>query len=264
MFSRFTRLPLRRCLHTHPSSHSQSFNRLGITLGASAAATATYLAWRLTSDSQSIRLDSATKLPPSHRSSQSPPPEPIPRPSALEPEAPFVKDSTLITETTSTTFEDSDGTAQASTTNAEGEAAPEDAGQGGAFNPVTGEINWDCPCLGGMAHGPCGAQFREAFSCFVFSEEEPKGINCVEKFKAMQDCFREHPDVYGDEIMDDDDDEPPKVPEGAEVITPETNTTAEPTLVPETNAEPVPVPETNAAPETTKPKPRKPPTQTLA
>lgn len=63
---------------------------------------------------------------------------------------------------------------------------------------MTGEINWDCPCLGGMAHGPCGMQFREAFSCFVYSEQEPKGIDCVEKFKAMQDCFREHPDVYGE------------------------------------------------------------------
>ncbi|KAI0268572.1 hypothetical protein BGY98DRAFT_1018131 [Russula aff. rugulosa BPL654] len=49
-----------------------------------------------------------------------------------------------------------------------------------------------------MAHGPCGMQFREAFSCFVFSEQEPKGIDCVEKFKAMQDCFRENPDVYGE------------------------------------------------------------------
>ena len=49
-----------------------------------------------------------------------------------------------------------------------------------------------------MAHGPCGMQFREAFSCFVFSEADPKGIDCVEKFKAMQECFREHPDVYGE------------------------------------------------------------------
>lgn len=71
-------------------------------------------------------------------------------------------------------------------------------GGGGAFNPETGEINWDCPCLGGMAHGPCGQEFRDAFSCFVFSEEEPKGINCVEKFKGMQDCFRRHPEVYGE------------------------------------------------------------------
>ncbi|KAI1788835.1 hypothetical protein LXA43DRAFT_893927, partial [Ganoderma leucocontextum] len=37
-----------------------------------------------------------------------------------------------------------------------------------------GEINWDCPCLGGMAHGPCGLQFREAFWWFVFSEADPK------------------------------------------------------------------------------------------
>jgi intermembrane space import and assembly protein 40 len=40
----------------------------------------------------------------------------------------------------------------------------------------------------------------------VFSEQEPKGIDCVEKFKAMQDCFREHPDVYAEELDDDDDD----------------------------------------------------------
>jgi CHCH domain len=74
----------------------------------------------------------------------------------------------------------------------------EEASSQGAFDPVTGKINWDCPCLGGMAYGPCGMQFREAFSCFVFSEQEPKGIDCVEKFKAMQDCFRENPDVYGE------------------------------------------------------------------
>ena len=90
--------------------------------------------------------------------------------------------------------------AQEAAPNAEtAEGTEEDhEGGGGAFNPVTGEINWDCPCLGGMAHGPCGMQFREAFSCFVFSEQEPKGIDCVEKFKAMQDCFREHPEVYAD------------------------------------------------------------------
>ncbi|THW89634.1 hypothetical protein D6D15_05117 [Aureobasidium pullulans] len=79
----------------------------------------------------------------------------------------------------------------------------EEAGQQGAFNEETGEINWDCPCLGGMAYGPCGEQFREAFSCFVFSKEEPKGMDCIEKFKDMQNCFREHPDVYGAELEDD-------------------------------------------------------------
>lgn len=63
------------------------------------------------------------------------------------------------------------------------EGLEEEAGQQGAFNPETGEINWDCPCLGGMAHGPCGDEFKEAFSCFVYSTEEPKGVECIEKFK---------------------------------------------------------------------------------
>ncbi|KAJ7783271.1 hypothetical protein B0H16DRAFT_486895 [Mycena metata] len=89
-------------------------------------------------------------------------------------------------------------------TDAEAETSGSDSG-GGAFNPETGEINWDCPCLGGMAHGPCGPEFRAAFSCFVHSEDEPKGINCVEKFQGMQNCFREHPEVYASEIADDEE-----------------------------------------------------------
>lgn len=62
-------------------------------------------------------------------------------------------------------------------------ALEEEASQEGAFNPETGEINWDCPCLGGMAHGPCGEEFKTAFSCFVYSTEEPKGMDCIEKFQ---------------------------------------------------------------------------------
>jgi mitochondrial intermembrane space import and assembly protein 40 len=81
----------------------------------------------------------------------------------------------------------------------------EEAAGEGAFNPETGEINWDCPCLGGMAHGPCGPQFREAFSCFIFSTEEPKGMDCIEKFQGMRDCFQEHPDVYKDELIEDEE-----------------------------------------------------------
>lgn len=55
-----------------------------------------------------------------------------------------------------------------------------------------------------MAYGPCGEQFRAAFSCFVFSKEEPKGVDCIEHFKVMQGCFREHPDVYGSELEDEE------------------------------------------------------------
>ncbi|MCJ1301573.1 Oxidoreductase [Hypocenomyce scalaris] len=88
----------------------------------------------------------------------------------------------------------------------------EEAGQQGAFNEETGEINWDCPCLGGMAHGPCGEQFRAAFSCFVYSKEEPKGMDCIDKFKGMQDCFRDHPDIYGSELEDDEEGQEEGVP----------------------------------------------------
>jgi mitochondrial intermembrane space import and assembly protein 40 len=59
----------------------------------------------------------------------------------------------------------------------------EEADAQGAFNPETGEINWACPCLGGMADGPCGEEFKAAFSCFVYSTEEPKGMDCIEKFQ---------------------------------------------------------------------------------
>ncbi|KAH8809156.1 hypothetical protein F5884DRAFT_901288 [Xylogone sp. PMI_703] len=81
----------------------------------------------------------------------------------------------------------------------------DDAANQGAFNPETGEINWDCPCLGGMAHGPCGEEFKAAFSCFVYSNEEPKGVECIDKFKGMQDCFRLHPEMYGSELEDDEE-----------------------------------------------------------
>lgn len=81
----------------------------------------------------------------------------------------------------------------------------EDASQQGAYNPETGEINWDCPCLGGMASGPCGEEFKEAFACFVHSEEEPKGIDCIKKFENMRSCFREHPEHYKDELYEDEE-----------------------------------------------------------
>ncbi|OBA20691.1 hypothetical protein METBIDRAFT_32655 [Metschnikowia bicuspidata var. bicuspidata NRRL YB-4993] len=77
--------------------------------------------------------------------------------------------------------------------------------QAAAFNPETGEINWDCPCLGGMADGPCGEEFKAAFACFVYSETEPKGIDCIGKFEAMRTCFRQHPEHYKEELYEDDE-----------------------------------------------------------
>ncbi|KAH6968975.1 hypothetical protein DER45DRAFT_36064 [Fusarium avenaceum] len=103
-------------------------------------------------------------------------------------------------------------TQQSSTQAAAADGSPaaleEEAGQQGAFNPETGEINWDCPCLGGMADGPCGEDFKTAFSCFVFSEQEPKGMDCIEKFQGMQECFKKYPEIYGAELADDEDGPP--------------------------------------------------------
>ncbi|KAK6464522.1 hypothetical protein DFJ63DRAFT_71859 [Scheffersomyces coipomensis] len=84
--------------------------------------------------------------------------------------------------------------------------------EGAAYNPETGEINWDCPCLGGMAHGPCGEEFKEAFACFVYSETEPKGIDCIKKFEAMRSCFKRYPEHYKEELYDDGEEATPSAP----------------------------------------------------
>lgn len=76
-----------------------------------------------------------------------------------------------------------------------------------AIDPLTGEINWDCPCLKGALEPPCGPVFKEAFSCFVASQTEPKGEDCLEKFVALQECFRAHPEKYA-----------PKAEEGSEEV----------------------------------------------
>ncbi|KAJ3053138.1 Oxidoreductase [Rhizophlyctis rosea] len=106
---------------------------------------------------------------------------------------------------TSSSSSDSPSSSTTSTPSASSSSKP--SSQSEAYNEETGEINWDCPCLGPMTKPPCGEAFKAAFSCFVYSTEEPKGLDCVEAFKAMQDCFREHPEVYGDELAGDEDDD---------------------------------------------------------
>jgi len=78
---------------------------------------------------------------------------------------------------------------------------PKDQPPRGLIMP-NGDINWGCPCLGGMASGPCGYEFREAFSCFHYSKADPKGSDCIEKFSTMQECLNKYPNLYP---MDDDD-----------------------------------------------------------
>lgn len=65
-----------------------------------------------------------------------------------------------------------------------------------------GDINWNCPCLGGMATGPCGYEFRSAFSCFHYSKEEPKGSECFDDFRHMTECMAKYPKLYETEADD--------------------------------------------------------------
>lgn len=69
----------------------------------------------------------------------------------------------------------------------------------------SGEINWDCPCLGDLPHGACGKEFKAAFSCFHFSTAESKGSDCIPAFRDMQECFEAHPELYAGDDEDEDD-----------------------------------------------------------
>lgn len=75
-----------------------------------------------------------------------------------------------------------------------------------------GEINWNCPCLGGMASGPCGTEFKDAFSCFHYSKKEVKGSDCLEQFRSMQECMQRYPELYPQE----DDKSPSDTPKDSE------------------------------------------------
>ena len=57
-----------------------------------------------------------------------------------------------------------------------------------------------------MAYGSCGKEFRDAFSCFHYSKEDPKGSDCVDSFMKMHNCFQEYPEEYG-KFADDEEEE---------------------------------------------------------
>ncbi|XBW36863.1 hypothetical protein QEN19_002442 [Hanseniaspora menglaensis] len=118
-------------------------------------------------------------------------------------EEPAVESTGEAEESTEEPAVESTGEAEEPAVESTGEAVDVSA-SGPAYNPETGEINWDCPCLGGMAHGPCGPEFKDAFSCFIYSEAEPKGVDCIEKFQGMQECFKKHPEVYAEQLKDEE------------------------------------------------------------
>lgn len=80
----------------------------------------------------------------------------------------------------------------------------------------------NCPCIEGMKDGPCGTHFLTAYECFLRSESDPKGSNCVTHFLSMHTCMNEHPDFY--DLDDDDEDSPEELRNMAADNTSESNT----------------------------------------
>jgi hypothetical protein len=68
-----------------------------------------------------------------------------------------------------------------------------------------------CPCIDAMRDGPCGNDFIAAYRCFLESESDPKGMDCVPQFATMQSCMAEHPEEYN---LDDDEDPMNTAPAG--------------------------------------------------
>ncbi|KAG9097545.1 Oxidoreductase [Ceratobasidium sp. UAMH 11750] len=203
---------LRRTIYTARTSNAtrSSWVSSGAVLVAGGVTYAAYYSWNIDTRNRRIALDEKAPQKPPTKSTPEPPRKSTdntsvdaPAPAKPSPGEPGVLKPSGETPTPTAAV----GSNPPTDEEEQSEEDKDRAASQGAYNPETGEINWDCPCLGGMAHGPCGPQFREAFSCFVYSNEEPKGVDCVEKFKAMQDCFREHPDVYGEEIDDDGEEE---------------------------------------------------------
>jgi len=67
-----------------------------------------------------------------------------------------------------------------------------------------GSINWDCPCLGGLAIGTCSLEFRRAFSCFHNSDAKAKGSECFSEFSKLTECFSKYPKLYGNKDKSSD------------------------------------------------------------
>eukprot|EP00063_Salmo_salar_P070095 XP_014044930.1 PREDICTED: mitochondrial intermembrane space import and assembly protein 40-like [Salmo salar] len=87
-----------------------------------------------------------------------------------------------------------------------------------------------------MASGPCGTQFKEAFSCFHYSNEEVKGSECIDNFRAMQECMQKYPELYPQEDEN----------EGADAAAPSlVDSTAS---VPTEDSSPASVPSSNSTP----------------
>jgi len=75
-----------------------------------------------------------------------------------------------------------------------------------------GNINWGCPCLGNNPTGPCGVEFREAFTCIIKhadDDAETKADKCGHLFSSMLECQAIYPEIYDTKAPPVKDDKDP-------------------------------------------------------
>ncbi|CAL1382094.1 unnamed protein product [Linum trigynum] len=65
----------------------------------------------------------------------------------------------------------------------------------------------ECPCISELRNGQCGAQFSDAFLCFLKSTAEEKGSDCVHPFVALQNCIKVNPGAFSKDVVEEEGDE---------------------------------------------------------
>eukprot|EP00890_Picochlorum_soloecismus_P000607 jgi/Picsp_1/1547/NSC_05025-R1_coiled-coil-helix-coiled-coil-helix domain-containing protein 4 len=62
------------------------------------------------------------------------------------------------------------------------------------------EIALECPCVADLVQGPCSDSFKDSFSCFMRSQHETKGMDCITQFEGFQACLHRNPE-YAEEML---------------------------------------------------------------
>ncbi|KAJ0710677.1 putative mitochondrial intermembrane space import and assembly protein [Helianthus annuus] len=70
----------------------------------------------------------------------------------------------------------------------------------------------ECPCIQNLRTGPCGSQFSEAFLCFMKSNAEEKGSDCVNPFVALQKCIQINPNAFPSDVLENEEAEAQEKP----------------------------------------------------
>lgn len=51
-----------------------------------------------------------------------------------------------------------------------------------------------------LVQGPCSDSFKDSFACFMRSQHETKGMDCITQFEGFQACLHRNPE-YAEEML---------------------------------------------------------------